>query len=153
MSMQKIAGRKPAKKPTKTAKQTVGRSRPKLSAAVSREIDQAVRKATATLSARITALESALEDARDLAAFKAARAATHGEESFPRTVVDRLLDGENTIKVFREWRGLTQAALAMQAGTQPAYISQLETGVREPGKKLTPRLADALGVDADDLRM
>lgn len=77
---------------------------------------------------------------------------TPDEERFPAAVARRLISGDSPIRVFRQHRGLTQAELAISAGTSAAYISQIERGDREPGKKLLPRLAAALDVDADDLR-
>ena len=59
--------------------------------------------------------------------------------------------GESPIKVFREYRGLTQAKLAEVADTSSAYLSQLETGRRDGSLKLMRRLADALRVELDDL--
>ena len=73
------------------------------------------------------------------------------EESFPLEVADRLIAGESPLKVFREYRGLTQSALAKNAGTSAAYLSQIETGRRTGSVKLLRRLADALGVVLDDL--
>jgi len=65
------------------------------------------------------------EDLRDAQA--AVRAIEEGEETIPEDVVDRLLSGEeHPIKVWREYRGLTQEVLGEQAGVGKSYISQLE---------------------------
>ena len=60
---------------------------------------------------------------------RAALAAGH-ETLLPKTVVDRLADGENPIRVLREWRELTQAELALKSGMTQGYLSDLETGRR-----------------------
>ena len=78
-------------------------------------------------------------------------AMAEAEESFPAEVVDRLLAGDSPIKVYREHRGLTQRKLAERAGINPVYLSQLETGRRRGGLATLRRIADALGVDLDDL--
>lgn len=74
------------------------------------------------------------------------------EERFPDEVVDRLLAGENPIRVFRQHRGLTQVELARLVDTNPVYLSQIE---RMKGRRgsldLNRRLARALGVDIEDL--
>ncbi len=89
----------------------------------------------------------AAENAADVAAFRAAA----DEEVLPHAVVKRLVAGEHPLKVFREYRGLTQAELAEKAGTKPAYLSQVETGKRAGGRKLLARLARALEVELADL--
>jgi transcriptional regulator with XRE-family HTH domain len=54
--------------------------------------------------------------------------------------------GEN-IRMFRKEDGYTQKQLALIIGVKATYISALERGLRRPGKKILPRLCDALGVD------
>lgn len=88
-------------------------------------------------------------DAEDVAAYDAAKA--RHEESFPGEIADRLIAGENPIKIFREYRGLTQRQLARAAATTAPYVSQIETGRRVGSVKLLHRLADALHVGLDDL--
>jgi DNA-binding transcriptional regulator YiaG len=52
------------------------------------------------------------------------------EETIPAKVVYAILDGENPIRVWREYRGLTQQQLAEVAGISKPYLSQLESGKR-----------------------
>ena len=73
------------------------------------------------------------------------------EETFPASIVHQLLAEVNPIKVYREHRTLTQAELAAAIGSSKAYISQLETGRRNPGKATLRKLAKALNVDTDML--
>jgi len=96
---------------------------------------------------RPTDLEELLEDAAASAAFHA----TRDQESVPAELVDRLLAGENPLKVWREHRGLSQRALAARAGLDFTYLSQIETGARRGPVKTMKKLAQALGVDLDDL--
>ena len=72
-------------------------------------------------------------------------------EFFPDHVVKALLDGENAIKVFRNHRGLTQAALAELTGLSKVYISQIETGNRGGSTETLKTIADALNVTLDEL--
>ena len=98
-------------------------------------------------------LLDAAEDLRDLRAahaFDAALAAGE-EEAIPAAYVDRLIDGESPVRVFRDLRGLTQAALAERAGLHRVALAKIETGVTEPKVGTAKRLADALGVTVDDL--
>jgi len=53
------------------------------------------------------------------------------DETVPSVVLDALLTGANPVKVWREYRGFTQDALAAQAGISKAYLCQIETGKRE----------------------
>lgn len=93
-------------------------------------------------------LEAADEAAgtRAFDAYKATR-----PETFPDDVADRLLNGEHPMKVFREYRGMTQAQLADAAGLKQAYVSQIEAGSRGGSVDVLKRIADALRVDLDDL--
>ena len=64
----------------------------------------------------------------------------------PIAFARRDLAGENRVKVYREMRGLTQAALAAKIGSKTAYISQIETGVRDGGKATLRKIAAALAL-------
>ena len=89
----------------------------------------------------------------DLVAYDATkRALASGEEELiPAAVVDRLLDGDNPIRVWREFRGLTSAKLATACDVSAAAISQLEAGKRQPSVALLKKLAAALRVDLEQL--
>ena len=104
--------------------------------------------------AEYQALLEAAEDAIDGALLDAFRQklATGQEETIPATIVDMLLAGANPIKVWREYRGLTQDALANQAGISKAYLCQIETGKREGAIKTLRAIATALGVTVDELQ-
>jgi DNA-binding XRE family transcriptional regulator len=93
------------------------------------------------------ALEGMLEDATATAAFHA----TRDQEAVPAELVDRLLSGESPVKVWREYRGLSQRGLAARAGLNFTYLSQIETGARKGPVQTMKKLAEALGVDLDDL--
>ena len=65
-----------------------------------------------------------LKDIRDLRSAKAV-----DEETFPAEVINRLiLNEDNPIKVYREYRELTQKQLADKVGIQRAYLAEIETG-------------------------
>lgn len=93
------------------------------------------------------ALDEMLEDAAATAAFHA----SHDQERVPIELVDRLLAGENPVKVWREHRGLSQRALAVQAGLNFTYLSQIETGARKGPVATMKKLADALGLEVSEL--
>ena len=91
-----------------------------------------------------------LEDIRDYDAAKAAL--ENGEdELIPAEVVFAILDGENPIKVWREYRGLTQQQLADKVKISKPYISQIETGKRTGTTEILSAIAKALDVSLDDV--
>ena len=92
-------------------------------------------------------LEEMLEDADAAAAYHASR----DQERVPVELVDRLLAGENPVKVWREYRDLSQRALADRAGLNFTYLSQIESGARKGPVATMKKLAEALRVDLDDL--
>lgn len=74
-----------------------------------------------------------------------------GEELIPSKVAYALVDGENPIKVWREYRGLTQQQLAETADLSPAYLSQIESGKRTGTAEILKSIATALSLTLDDI--
>ncbi|WP_230198958.1 helix-turn-helix transcriptional regulator [Geotalea daltonii] len=89
----------------------------------------------------------------DVRAFDSAtKALAAGEEEvIPSEVVDRLLDGENPIRVWREYRRLSAADLAKACGVTAAAISQIESGKRKSSVTLLHKIARTLKVDLEML--
>jgi len=98
-------------------------------------------------------LISAGEDLSDVRAYDDAKRklASGEEEMIPSAVVDRLLDGGNKVRVWREYRGMTARELAVAAAVSTAYLSQIETGARAGTIDVMKRIADALRVKLDDI--
>ncbi len=94
-----------------------------------------------------------LRDAAELAedAELARRALRRDEERIPVEVVDRLIERENPVRVWREYRRLSRRQLAERAGITTAYLSQIETGRRGGSSKVLRAIATALDVDLDDI--
>jgi len=63
----------------------------------------------------------------------------------------RILNGENRIRLWREYRDITIKALAETSGLAAAYLSQIETGKREGTIETFKKIAVALRVDIDDI--
>ena len=85
-----------------------------------------------------------LEDLRDSKAF-GEKLARGEEEVIPVEVVERLVDGESPVKVWREHRGLTQEELGEQVGLSGSYLSQIESGKREGTVRVYAGLGARLG--------
>ena len=90
------------------------------------------------------------EDERDAAAMRRVLEAPD-EESVPIELVDRLLAGENPVRAWREYRGLTGVELAAAAGVAASYLSAMENRKKPGSINALKRLATALRVDVDDL--
>lgn len=91
-----------------------------------------------------------LEDIRDFDEINAA--INRGEEELiPAEVVHAILDGKSPIKVWREYRGLTQQQLADMVGISKPYLSQLETGKRTGTTEVLSTIAEALAVSLDQV--
>jgi DNA-binding Xre family transcriptional regulator len=91
--------------------------------------------------------DEALEDAAAAAAY----ARTRDEESLPIALADRLLAGESPIRVWREHRRMSLAALSDRAGIGKSYLSQIENGQRTGTVETLKKLARALDIEVDDL--
>ena len=98
-------------------------------------------------------LQERLEELEDLADARilSAKIATGEDETFPDSFVERLLSGEHPLKVWREYRGLTVAALATACNVSSPALSQIENGKRKPSAMLLKRLAVALKCDMEEL--
>lgn len=80
-----------------------------------------------------------------------ARIARGKEELIPANVVDRLIDGEPPLRVWREFRDQSQAALARASGVNRVQIVDIETGRSSGSVHTLRKLADALRIAVDDL--
>ena len=87
------------------------------------------------------------EDGADVEAYDRVKA--RDGEAYPLEIFERSLAGESRIKLFREYRGLTQAQLAKRAGLSTLYVSQLETRRRAGSTRTLRRIADVLSVDIE----
>jgi DNA-binding XRE family transcriptional regulator len=72
-----------------------------------------------------------------------------GAPLLPLDVVDALANGENPIRILRQFRGLSQVELAVMIGITQGYLSDLENGKRKGTLELHQRTARALGVPID----
>jgi DNA-binding XRE family transcriptional regulator len=78
------------------------------------------------------------------------RALKEGREVvLPKAVVDRLANGDNPVRVIREWRDMIQGELAVAVGISQNYLSEIETGRRKGPAELQKKFARALGVPID----
>jgi DNA-binding XRE family transcriptional regulator len=101
-------------------------------------------------------LQKLIGDAEMLADVRAYDAAKgrlkRGEdELIPFAITERRLAGESTVKVWREYRGLTQEELAKRSAVSRAMVAAIETGRKQGGIDTLKKLAAALRVDLENL--
>lgn len=93
------------------------------------------------------------EMVQDVAAFDRfkERLASGEEELMPAEFANRIIDGENPLRVWRQFRGVSSKDLAEKAGISVAYLSEIETGKKDGSISAMKRIADALKLTLDDL--
>ena len=91
-----------------------------------------------------------MENNYDALLFKLAAIEAAGQETTPGAVIDRLMDGEPPLAVWREHRGLTREALAQAADVGVDEIATVERG-GELGLRKMVALAKALRIEAEDM--
>lgn len=89
------------------------------------------------------------EDLLDVVAYDAATASA--QEFFPQEVADRLIAGEHPLKVYREYRGLTQQLLAKASGVSRDMIAMMETGKKNGSLATVKKLSQTLNIDIEDI--
>ena len=101
-------------------------------------------------------LKKLIDDAEmlaDVRAYDAAKARLNrgDEELAPLEIDERRLAGESTVKIWREYRGLTQEDLAKASKVSRSMIAAIEAKHKQGGIGTLKKLAGALKVDLDDL--
>jgi DNA-binding XRE family transcriptional regulator len=96
-------------------------------------------------------LMTRLEDLADGALVERRKAAASADDFVPGEVVTRIVvRRENPVKVYREWRGLTQHQLADKAGLSQSFLAEIERG-KTFAVRTARALAKALRVDIEQL--
>lgn len=96
-------------------------------------------------------LDIAEDRADALAASVAEQRRLAGEEYLPAELVDRILNGENALRVWRKHRGMSLDELAQRSGTRKSHLSEIENGKAQGRPTLWRALADTLNVSTDDI--
>ena len=101
-------------------------------------------------------LKKLMDDAEmlsDVRAYDAAKARIDSgqDEPIPLEIAERRLAGESTVKIWREYRGLTQEDLAKKSKVSRPMIAAIESRHKKGGIGTLKKLAVALKVDLDHL--
>lgn len=106
-----------------------------------------------SLEIRVLDLERKVEGLeKQLESSLAARKTSHSGQSapLPAALLKRINDGENAVRVVRQFRLMTQRELGDRSGIRPNHISAIERGMSY-GLKSARRLAEALDIPVDVL--
>ncbi|MGC1562424.1 MAG: helix-turn-helix transcriptional regulator [Bradyrhizobium sp.] len=72
-----------------------------------------------------------------------------GGPLLPKAVVDRLANGQNPVRILREWRDITQMHLSFKTNLSQGYISDIENGRRVGMVAALRLIANVLDVPLD----
>jgi hypothetical protein len=72
-----------------------------------------------------------------------------GAPVLPKDIVDRIANGENHVRVLREWRDVTQMYLSFKTNLSQGYISDIENGRRTGTAAALRLIANVLNVPLD----
>jgi len=119
-------------------------------------IEKITRKGKEFAVIPVEDLQQLIDDAEMLADVKAYDAAKdrleRGEdELIPLEITERRLAGENPVKIWREYRGLTQERLSKASKVSRSMIAAIEASHKKGGIATLKKLAVALRVDLDNL--
>ena len=105
------------------------------------------RKEYEALAAKAAEADEDFGSARLVA--RARKEITAGAPLIPKKFVDRIANGENALRVLREWRDMTQLYLSFKTGIGQGDISDLESGRRKGTTASLKKIADAMNVPLD----
>jgi ribosome-binding protein aMBF1 (putative translation factor) len=80
---------------------------------------------------------------------RARKEVVEGAPLLPKDIVDRLGNGENAVRVLREWRDVTQMYLSFKTNLSQGYISDIENGRRIGTAAALRLIAKVLNVPLD----
>jgi hypothetical protein len=80
---------------------------------------------------------------------RARKEIAEGAPVIPIEVAERIANGENPIRVIREWKDITQVYISFKTNIGQGYLSDLENGRRKGTTASMKMIADVLGVPLD----
>ena len=99
---------------------------------------------------KIQELMDDIEDRMDIEKYVQAMESRE-EQNIPGVVTFAILEGIHPIRAWREHKQITVRELAKRAGITSSYLSQIETGKRNPTIDTLKSIAEALGIDVEIL--
>jgi DNA-binding XRE family transcriptional regulator len=105
------------------------------------------RKEFEALAAKAAEADEDIGSARLVA--RARKDIAAGAPLIPKKIVDRIANGENPLRVLREWRDMTQRELSSKTDIGQGYMSDLESGRRKGTTTALKKIATAMNVPLD----
>ena len=105
------------------------------------------RKEYEALAAKAAEADEDIGSARLVA--RARKEIAAGAPLIPKKIVDRIANGENPLRVLREWRDMTQLELSSKTDIGQGYMSDLESGRRKVTTTALKKIAIAMNVPLD----
>ena len=96
-------------------------------------------------------LEIAEEQSDIQASVSAEKRRIEGEEYIPAELVYAIMDGENPLRAWRKYRGMSLEQLAEISGTSKSLLSLVENGKAQGKPLMWRQLAEALNVSIEDI--
>ncbi len=94
-------------------------------------------------------IEALLEDAEDIRDIE--ESLNSFETTIPGEVTFAVIEGTHPIRAWREYQEIKVIELAQKIGISRAYLSQIESGKRNPTIKTLKKIAKALEVEVEVL--
>ena len=105
------------------------------------------RKEYEVLAAKAAEADEDIGSARLVA--RARKEIAAGAPLIPKKIGDRIANGENPLRVLREWRDMTQLELSSKTDIGQGYMSDLESGRRKGTTTALKKIATAMNVPLD----
>jgi DNA-binding XRE family transcriptional regulator len=81
----------------------------------------------------------------------ATQASDESDVTIPHAVVKANVRGDTMVKAWREYLGMTQEELALKAGISQPAVAKLEKPGSNPRRATLKKLADAMGLEVEQL--
>ena len=119
-------------------------------------IEKITRKGKEFAVIPVEDLQKLIHDAEmlaDVQAYDAAKGRLErgDDELIPLEITERRVAGESPVRIWRDYRGLTQAELARTSKVSRVMIAAIEAGHKAGGIATLKKLAAALRVDLDNI--
>jgi len=101
--------------------------------------------------AEFEAMRQRIEDMEDR--FDLLQAHTRGpsEDAWPDSFAKRLVNGENPLRLWREFRGMTLDQLSTTANVSKSYLSEVENNIKGGSVAFLKACAKALNISLEDI--
>jgi len=101
--------------------------------------------------AEFKAIQQRIEDIEDRFDLLQAHARGPSEDAWPDSFAKRLVNGENPLRLWREFRGMTLDQLSKAADVSKSYLSEVENNIKGGSVAFLKACAKALNISLEDI--